>query len=49
MRDVIQQVTGRVYKLGPYKKETSPDSPQEDPLLALADKARELGIPVVEN
>lgn len=49
MRDVIQQVTGKVYKLGPYKKTAAEDSPEEDPLALLAGQVREAGIPVIEK
>ncbi len=50
MRDVIQQVTGKVYKLGPYKPASSPAAQEEaDPLAELAGKAREAGIEVVEK
>ena len=50
MRDVIQQVTGRVYKLGPYKPVSTADTPEEkDPLAELAGKAREAGIEVIEK
>ncbi len=50
MRDVIQQVTGRVYKLGPYKPVSTAGAPDEkDPLAELAGKAREAGIEVIEK
>ncbi len=50
MRDVIQQVTGRVYKLGPYKPVSTAGTPEEkDPLAELAGKAREAGIEVIEK
>ena len=46
MRDAIQQVTGKVYKLGPYKPAAPGEEQQEDPLLRLADRARDAGIEV---
>ena len=48
MREAIQQVTGRVYKLGPYrsKKEKAEEA---DPLLKLAGDAEEAGIPVTRK
>ena len=50
MRDVIQQVTGRVYKLGPYKPVSTVAAREEtDPLADLAGKAREAGIEVVQK
>ena len=48
MRDAIQQVTGRVYKLGPYRP-SAPEAQEEDPLLQLAGMAREAGIEVTEQ
>lgn len=44
MRDAIRQVTGRTYKLGPYKEEE--EQQEEDPLTVLEQRAREAGIPV---
>lgn len=32
MRDVIRQVTGKVYKLGPYKQPEKKAAEQQDPL-----------------
>ena len=49
MRDAIQQVTGRVYKLGPYRRPEVSQEQQEDPLLQLASMAREAGIEVTET
>ncbi|WP_228725129.1 hypothetical protein [Caproicibacter fermentans] len=45
MRKAIQQVTGRTYNLGPYRKPKK-DSPEDDPLAQLAQKAEDQGIPV---
>lgn len=47
MRKAIQQITGRSYKLGPYKK---PDSESDvDPLAQLARDAEKEGIPVIQK
>ena len=47
MRDAIRQVTGRVYKLGPYKDEQQASA--LDPLKALEQKAQQAGIEVVHK
>ena len=44
MRDAIQQVTGRVYKLGPYRRSGEQEAQQEDPLLQLAGRAARRGL-----
>ena len=49
MRDAIRQVTGKVYKLGPYKKTETKTAEQQDPLAQLAEEAREAGIDVTEK
>ena len=49
MRDAIEQVTGRVYKLGPYRRPEKQEAEAEDPLLRLTGMAREAGIPVTET
>lgn len=48
MREAIRQVTGRVYKLGPYRK---PQGEQEalDPLEELARRAKDSGIALEEE
>lgn len=47
MRKAIQQITGRFFKLGPYKK---PDSESDaDPLAQLALDAEKEGIPVIQK
>ncbi len=46
MRRAIQQVTGRTYKLGPYKSKTAHE--QEDPLKKLAGLAEQEGIEVTQ-
>jgi DNA polymerase-3 subunit gamma/tau len=45
MRSAIQQVTGRTYRLGPYRKPQE-SRPEDDPLAQLAQKAEKQGIPV---
>jgi len=45
MRLAIREVTGKNYKLGPYKKEKKSE-PQIDPLSELADEAQKLGVNV---
>ncbi|XOQ44997.1 MAG: DNA polymerase III subunit gamma/tau [Clostridium sp.] len=45
MRRVIQQVTGRTYSLGPYRKPKQ-ENPEDDPLVQLVQKAESEGIPV---
>lgn len=46
MRDVIQQKTGRTYKLGPYKAQKDETPDEADPLERLAEQAQAAGIPV---
>ncbi len=48
MRDAIQQVTGRVYKLGPYKNKAEEEQ-KTDPLAELAGLARDAGIEVTQK
>ena len=48
MREAIQQVTGRVYKLGPYRASKEEEA-EVDPLLKLAGEAEEAGIPVTRT
>ncbi len=45
MRDVIRQVTGRSYNLGPWKKEEEKEA-TEDPLQQLMQQARDMGVDV---
>ena len=45
MRDVIRQVTGRSYNLGPWKKEEEKEA-GEDPLQQLMQQARDMGVEV---
>ncbi|MDU6306461.1 MAG: DNA polymerase III subunit gamma/tau [Clostridium sp.] len=49
MRDAIKQVTGRTYKLGPYKKPQTEQTKEQDPLKALAESAVAAGIPVIQQ
>lgn len=48
MRVAIKEVTGRVYKLGPYKS-AAPTQKEHDPLEELAGIARDAGIEVTKN
>jgi DNA polymerase-3 subunit gamma/tau len=48
MRDAIQQVTGRIYKLGPYKDKAEAEE-KTDPLAELAGLARDAGIEVINK
>lgn len=49
MRDAIKQITGRTYKLGPYKKPQTEQTKEQDPLKALAESAAAAGIPVIQQ
>lgn len=48
MRVAIKEVTGRVYKLGPYKS-SAPTNKGPDPLDELAERARDAGIEVTKK
>lgn len=48
MRDAIRSVTGRVYRLGPYKGTASSSATVADPLEQLAAAARQMDIPLTE-
>ncbi len=48
MREAIRHVTGRTYKLGPYRKPETEDAAL-DPLEELARRARESGIEIQED
>ena len=48
MRDVIRQVTGQTYNLGPYRINTEKKD-LDDPLAALVEDARAAGIEVIEE
>ncbi len=43
MREAVRQVTGRVYKLGPYSKPSDSED-EEDPLEDIAKRAKDAGI-----
>ena len=47
IRDVIRQVTGRAYNLGPYRKRDPKES--IDPLEELTLRAKNAGIEVIEE
>ena len=49
MREAIQQVTGRVYKLGPYRPPQAEKETERDPLLELADLAAQAGSDVIQK
>ncbi len=48
MRNAVKEVTGRMYKLGPYKKPEQ-KTQQEDPMAELLEKAKQVGIEVEED
>ncbi len=49
MRDAIRSVTGKTYKLGPYKGSAAQKKPEADPLDQIAAMAREMEIPLTET
>ncbi len=49
MRDAIRSVTGKTYKLGPYKGSAPQKKPEADPLDRIAAMAREMDIPLTET
>lgn len=48
MREAVREVTGRVYKLGPYKR-VEQKAQQEDPMANLLEKAKQIGVEVEED
>ena len=48
MRVAVKEVTGRVYKLGPYRRPQE-EAKKEDPLLSLAEKIKEAGVTLTEE
>ena len=48
MRVAVKEVTGRVYKLGPYKK-AQEDLQTSDPLASLAQEIKDAGISLTEE
>lgn len=49
IREAIQQVTGRVYKLGPYKPPATDGEKPKDPLDAFLHDMREAGVEIEEK
>lgn len=49
VRKAIQETTGKVYKLGPYKKPDKPEEEKKDPLKELLENLKESGINVTEE
>lgn len=48
MREAVKEVTGRVYKLGPYRKPEQ-QAQQKDPMAELLEKAKQAGVTVEED
>lgn len=48
MRVAVKEVTGRVYKLGPYKRPQE-EANKEDPLQSLAEKIKQAGVTLTEE
>lgn len=48
MRVAVKEVTGRVYKLGPYKRPQE-EREKEDPLQSLAEKIKQAGVTLTEE
>lgn len=48
MRNAVREVTGRMYKLGPYKRPEQ-KAQQEDPMAVLLEKAKQVGVEVEED
>lgn len=49
IRDILQQITGKAYRLGPYKTKTEQEVKQEDPLSSFKEKLNESGIKYTEE
>ena len=49
IRDILQQITGRAYRLGPYKTKTEQEVKEEDPLSSFKEKLAESGIKYTEE
>ena len=49
IRDILQQITGRAYRLGPYKIKTEQEAKHEDPLSSFKEKLAESGIKYTEE
>ena len=48
MREAIKEVTGRAYKLGPYKR-VEQKTQQQDPMASLLQRAKQVGVEVEED
>jgi DNA polymerase-3 subunit gamma/tau len=49
IRDILQQITGKAYRLGPYKTKTEQEVKQEDPLSSFKEKLDKSGIKYTEE
>ena len=49
IRQAIEQVTGKVYRLGPYRRPENKEKNAEDPLALLAQNAQKEGIKVIQK
>ena len=49
VRDILLQITGKPYKLGPYKTETQKEAEQSDPLNSFKEKLRDSGVNYTEE
>ncbi len=49
VRDLLLQITGKPYRLGPYKTETEQEEKQTDPLNSFKEKLRDSGVEYTEE
>ena len=49
VRDILLQITGKPYRLGPYKTETEQEIKQTDPLTAFKEKLKDSGVDFTEE
>lgn len=49
IRDLLLQITGKAYRLGPYKTETEQEVKQADPLQSFKDKLKDSGVDFTEQ
>ena len=49
VRDILLQITGKPYRLGPYKIETEQEEKQADPLNAFKEKLKDSGVDFTEE
>lgn len=49
VRDILLQITGKPYRLGPYKTETEQEEKQADPLYAFKEKLKDSGVDYTEE